>query len=41
LHYMDAKRIEFILSFFNPISVESIPPTSVLREFIGNSSFKY
>ncbi|HAV92461.1 TPA: hypothetical protein DCW38_04695 [candidate division WOR-3 bacterium] len=41
LCYMDAKRIEFILSFFNPISVENIPPTSVLREFIGNSSFKY
>jgi len=40
-YFIDAKRIEFTLSFFKPISVESIPPTSVLREFIGNSSFKY
>ncbi|MGE3062308.1 MAG: uridine kinase [bacterium] len=40
-HYLDAKRLQFILSFFKPISMEFIPPTSVLREFIGNSSFKY
>ncbi|MDD3804558.1 MAG: nucleoside kinase [bacterium] len=40
-YYLDAKRLEFILSFFKPVSMESIPPTSVLREFIGNSSFKY
>jgi uridine kinase len=39
--YLDAKRLLFILSFFKEISVEKIPPTSVLREFVGGSAFKY
>lgn len=29
------------LDNFIPISPEEIPPTSLLREFIGGSSFKY
>lgn len=40
-YFIDAKRLLFTLSFFKSISVEMIPHTSVLREFIGGSSFKY
>jgi uridine kinase len=29
------------LDNFIPIQTEEIPPTSILREFIGGSSFKY
>ena len=29
------------LDNFIPIGPEEIPPTSVLREFIGGSSFRY
>ncbi len=40
-YYLDARRLLFILSFFKEISVENIPQTSVLREFVGGSAFKY
>ncbi|MDR3329144.1 MAG: nucleoside kinase [Prevotellaceae bacterium] len=42
--YADASRLLKLLSCFEPISPDderSIPPTSVLREFIGGSSFTY
>lgn len=39
--YTDAQRLVFMLSFFKPISIEMIPRTSVIREFIGGSSFTY
>ena len=39
--YGDAKRMLKFLDNFIPISPEEIPPTSLLREFIGGSSFKY
>lgn len=39
--YLDAQRLLFVLSFFKEISIEKIPPTSVLREFVGGSAFKY
>ena len=29
------------LAFFAPVSDKEIPPTSLLREFVGGSSFKY
>jgi len=29
------------LSYFLPIKENEIPPTSILREFLGGSSFKY
>ena len=35
------KKLNRILSLFNPINPDDIPPTSILREFIGGSSFKY
>ncbi len=42
--YAEATRLLKFLGYFEAISKEdeqSIPPTSVLREFIGGSSFKY
>ncbi|MBW6498452.1 MAG: nucleoside kinase [Bacteroidales bacterium] len=34
-------RLNRLLSLFRPIDPADIPPTSILREFIGGSSFKY
>lgn len=39
--YAEAKRMLKFLDNFVPIDPEEIPPTSLLREFIGGSSFKY
>ena len=39
--YGEAKHMLKFLDNFIPISPEEIPPTSLLREFIGGSSFKY
>ncbi len=39
--YDDARRMLKFLDNFTPIDHEHIPPTSILREFIGGSSFKY
>ena len=39
--YGEAERMLKFLDNFIPISPEEIPPTSLLREFIGGSSFKY
>ena len=39
--YAEAKRMLKFLDNFVPIEPEEIPPTSLLREFIGGSSFKY
>ncbi|MFI3330283.1 MAG: nucleoside kinase [Rikenellaceae bacterium] len=39
--HSEAQRILRFLDNFTPISPEGIPPTSVLREFIGGSNFKY
>ncbi len=40
-YYLDAQRLLFILSFFKSMSPKMMPHTSVLREFIGGSSFEY
>lgn len=40
-YYSEAERLINILSYFLPIKEREIPPTSILREFIGNSSFRY
>jgi uridine kinase len=37
----EAKRLLKFRDNFTPMSDEEIPPTSVIREFIGGSSFKY
>jgi uridine kinase len=39
--YMESMRLLKFLSFFKPIDDEEIPPTSLLREFLGGSSFLY
>ncbi len=39
--YDQARRLLRFLDNFIPISPSEIPPTSILREFIGGSSFKY
>lgn len=39
--YAEAARLLDFLSNFTPISSYMVPEDSILREFIGNSSFKY
>lgn len=39
--YMESTRLLKFLSYFQPIDDEEIPPTSLLREFLGGSSFAY
>jgi uridine kinase len=39
--YTEARHLHDILSFYHPYTSDEIPPTSLLREFIGNSSFSY
>ncbi len=39
--YSEARRLLKFLSYFKPIPEKEIPPTSILREFLSNSSFKY
>ena len=39
--YGEAHRLLHFLDNFTPIHTDEIPPTSILREFIGGSSFKY
>ncbi|MEZ5106045.1 MAG: nucleoside kinase [Draconibacterium sp.] len=39
--YMEAKRLLKFLSYIKPIDDIEIPPTSLLREFLGGSSFAY
>jgi uridine kinase len=40
-HYHDALRLLSFLEYFIPIPVKYVPPASILREFVGDSSFKY
>ena len=41
-YYSEARRLLTFTSCFLPLNCEDeIPPTSLLREFIGDSSFKY
>lgn len=39
--YSEAHRLLKFLSYFNYINDRELPPTSLLREFLGGSSFKY
>ncbi len=39
--YSEAHRLLKFIHFFIPISDKEIPPTSIMREFVGGSSFKY
>ena len=39
--YSEAHRLLKFIHFFLPVSDREIPPTSIMREFVGGSSFKY
>ncbi len=39
--YTEAIRLRKFLSYLNPISIQALPPTSLLREFLGGSTFRY
>ena len=39
--YSEAYRLLKFLSYFNHITDRELPPTSLLREFLGGSSFRY
>ena len=41
VEYGEANRLLKFLSYFVPIDDNEIPPTSLLREFLGGSSFAY
>ena len=37
----EARRLLNFLMLFLPVAADEVPPTSILREFIGGSSFRY
>ncbi|HHU00073.1 MAG TPA: nucleoside kinase [Bacteroidales bacterium] len=39
--YSEAERLLKFFNYFKPILPKEIPPTSILREFLGGSSFTY
>ena len=39
--YCEASRLRKFLGYFLPVPADQVPPTSLLREFAGGSSFKY
>jgi uridine kinase len=39
--YSEAYRLNKFLQYFETIPDNDLPPTSLLREFLGGSSFKY
>lgn len=41
IEYAEARRLLKFFSYFKPIQATEIPPTSIIREFLGGSSFDY
>ena len=39
--YSEAHRLLKFIHYFTPVPDKEIPPTSIMREFVGGSSFKY
>lgn len=39
--HSEAHRLEKFLSYVEPIGIDTLPPTSLMREFLGGSSFHY
>ena len=39
--YSEAYRLRKFLAYFVPLQDKELPPTSLLREFLGGSSFRY
>lgn len=40
-HYAEAYRLRKFLHYIAPLTPDNLPPTSLLREFLGGSSFEY
>jgi len=40
-HYVAAERLLNLLSFFEPMDIEKVPFTSILREFIGGCVYEH
>ena len=41
IEYAEASRLRKFLAYFRGIPGDQVPPSSLLREFAGGSSFKY
>lgn len=41
LEFSEAYRLRKFLQYFESVPDNDLPPTSLLREFLGGSSFKY
>ena len=41
VEYSEAYRLRKFLSYITPIPSRALPPTSLVREFLGGSSFRY
>ena len=41
VEYAEASRLRKFLRYFRSVPADQVPPTSLLREFAGGSSFKY
>ncbi|MCQ2202119.1 MAG: nucleoside kinase [Bacteroidales bacterium] len=39
--YAEARRLLKLLSYFKTLKTDAVPPTSIIREFLGGSSFEY
>ncbi|HOD08863.1 MAG TPA: hypothetical protein PKG98_12330, partial [Myxococcota bacterium] len=39
--WVEAERLLKLLRFFVPVFTEDVPGTSIIREFVGESSFRY
>ena len=39
--YAEASRLRKFLKYFTAVPLDQIPPTSLIREFAGGSSFRY
>lgn len=39
--YAEAHRLRRLLQLLRPLSTEAVPPNSLLREFLGGSTFRY
>ena len=39
--YSEAVRLLKFMSYIKPLKIKEVPPTSILREFLGGSSFTY
>jgi len=41
VEHAEAYRLRKFLKYIVPIDYDTLPPTSLLREFVGGSSFEY